>query len=211
MGLIMSYSLLVPIWVFTVYLFSAPPMLAATFLGAAVEARAAWRAVRDRAAARRMIKARRPAPATPASAGGGGGAGDAGAGRGVRPQSPAAAGGNPTGSAGRRWLTKLELLALYQRRGLADSDAPPAAAGGVGGGGGVGGFGVLAGGVVGGGEAVPPVVAAAAGGDVAGVTDPAALSAGAPYPPPAPPPAAPPAAPGPPLERAVRAGAPGVG
>ena len=123
-GLLLGYSMLVPVWLFSVYFFSAWPMLAACFVVMSSEAHAEWSALRAHLRARRMIRAphlpaartgRSPKPQAGAAAA----CDDPAAGRSGSPRSQR----NP--AAGAAWLSKQELLAMYQRRGLLDSPPPP--------------------------------------------------------------------------------------
>ena len=112
-GLLLGYFLMVPIWVFSVYIFSALPILLATCIGIFREAHSSGREFCDQTRARRMIKPR--VSAAPKD-------------RGIqRPASPAVQ-RNPDPS--QRWLTKMELLAMYQQRGFLDN-TPEAAGGGT--------------------------------------------------------------------------------
>jgi len=115
LGLLLGYALMVPVWVVSVYFFSLWPLLVATVIGTSSEIYVTVMELREQARARKMVKPRVQTQRAVAPAAG---IRDAG-----RSMSPAASQRNP--SPGQSWLTKQDLLKMYQERGLLGSNASP--------------------------------------------------------------------------------------
>lgn len=105
LGLLLGYAIMVPVWVFSVYLWTLPPLFFASFIGSTVEVYRRVSEIREQARARRMVKPRSMQR-----------------GRDARPGSPATQ-RNPAPA--QPWLTKKELLKLYQDRGLLSPPIDP--------------------------------------------------------------------------------------
>mmetsp|Transcript_32707 Transcript_32707/g.73494 ORF Transcript_32707/g.73494 Transcript_32707/m.73494 type:complete len:407 (-) Transcript_32707:119-1339(-) len=114
LGLLLGYAMLVPVWVVSVYMLSLLPLLISTFVGSMAEIYLAHAEYRKQYRARKMIR--------PEVQGSGQALTRTGACSTSSLQessSPAAAGvqRNPS-QGGQPWLSKMELLRLYQQRGL---------------------------------------------------------------------------------------------
>mmetsp|Transcript_6999 Transcript_6999/g.13900 ORF Transcript_6999/g.13900 Transcript_6999/m.13900 type:complete len:340 (-) Transcript_6999:254-1273(-) len=116
LGLLLGYAIMVPVWVISVYIFTFPPLFISSLVGSFVEVYQRISELREQARARKMVK-----PRSQVQRGGGLSSRDG------RPTSPAAQ-RNP--SPGQPWLTKKELLKLYQDRGLLSPPQDPTSAAG---------------------------------------------------------------------------------
>ena len=113
-GLLLGYTMLVPVWFFSVYFFSSWPLLAATCAFMSSEALAEWNALHTNLQTRRMVQHLNAADHPPTQH--------------IKAYVNNHTGGNcnfsdeaqrnPQGGA--TWLSKQELVAMYQRRNLLD-------------------------------------------------------------------------------------------
>jgi hypothetical protein len=108
LGLLLGYVFMVPVWVISVYILSMPPLIIATFVGCVHEIYSSIREGRERARARRMVKQRVPGTATTQRFT-----------TETRRAEPAVPQHNPPKS--QQWLSKMELLKMYQARGLLEA------------------------------------------------------------------------------------------
>jgi len=134
LGLLLGYAIMVPVWVASVYLCSFPPLLLATIAVCTREGYLTIKSSREHARARRMVRQPgQPAPSLSARVlafiTAGPPVGATGDGSALR----APHGGGDAGDCTPRqpWLSKRDLLRLYQQRGLLTQPAPPPAAHGT--------------------------------------------------------------------------------
>jgi len=113
LGLLLGYAMLVPVWVVSVYMLSLLPLLISTFVGSIAEVYLAHAEYRKQYRARKMIRSEAQVPGQALLSRSGATT------RLPDSTSPAAAGTqrNPS-QGGQPWLSKKELLRLYQQRGL---------------------------------------------------------------------------------------------
>jgi hypothetical protein len=108
LGLLLGYVFMVPVWVISVYILSMPPLIIATFIGCGHEIYSSIREGRERARARRMVKQRVPGTTTTSRFTLEG-----------RRAEPPTTQHNPPKT--QQWLSKMDLLKLYQARGLLEA------------------------------------------------------------------------------------------